>query len=93
MPSKYCISASCFAVAFLACLTITLDVRQLALESTRSEQTAVLNTALLMCRATLKDAVKSHSIHTGIDTSYEDFQEQLSSQANEETQNIKEHSK
>ncbi|DBB01103.1 TPA: hypothetical protein ACH3X1_000995 [Trebouxia sp. C0004] len=44
-------------------------------------------------RATLKDTVKSHSIHTGIDTSYEEFQEQLRSKANEETQNIKEHSK
>ncbi|KAL0047243.1 hypothetical protein WJX82_010442 [Trebouxia sp. C0006] len=44
-------------------------------------------------RATMKDAVKAHSIHTGIDTSYEEFQEQLSSKANEETQNIKEHSK
>ena len=54
---------------------------------------AVLNTALLIRRATMKDAVKSHSIHAGIDTSYEEFQEQLSSKANEETQNIKEHSK
>ena len=54
---------------------------------------AVLNTALLVCRATMKDAVKSHSIHTGIDTSCEEFQEQLSSKADEETKNIKEHSK
>ncbi len=46
-----------------------------------------------MCRATLKDAVKSHSIQTGIETTYEEFQEQLSSKADEETQNIKEHSK
>ncbi len=86
----------------------TLNVRQVALASRKSEQTvygkpvdyrvhnfsiAILNAALLACRATMKDAVKSHSIHTGIDTSYEEFQEQLSSKADEETQNIKEHSK
>lgn len=86
----------------------TLDIRQVVSASRRSEQTvcrrpvdcrihnfslAVLNTAHLACRATTKDAVKAHSIHTGIDTSYEEFQEQLSSKANEETQNIKEHSK
>lgn len=41
----------------------------------------------------MKDAVKSHSIHTGIDTRYEEIQEQLSSKADEETKNIKEHSK
>lgn len=64
-----------------------------ALELTKSEQPAVLDTVLLICRATLKDAVKSHSIHIGIDTSYEEFGEQLSSKADEETQNIKEHSK
>lgn len=45
------------------------------------------------CRSTLKEAVKTHSIHTGVDTSYEEFQEQLQSKADEQVQAIKEHIK
>ena len=72
---------------------VYLECQQLGIAINKVRTNSRLDTVLVTCRATLKDAVKSHTIHTGIDTSYEEFQEQLSSKANEDTQNIKEHSK
>ena len=44
----------------------------------------------LCCRAVLKDAAKTHSIQAGVDTTYEDFEAELKSKAEEQIQDVAE---
>ena len=48
---------------------------------------------IVVCRSILRDVVKTHSISAAVDTSYEDFHEQLQDKASKQIAEIKEPSR